>query len=343
MSNIVSITKVKAAQTYDLEVNHPDHQFYLANGILTSNSHAIAYGIDSYYCAWLLTYYEPEWLCAYMESMISSPESRSKAISEIKSFGYEISKVDVNESGSNWQISKTRKAFVPSFSTLKSVGSAAIEELISLRPFSCVDDLFYNEDGKWKFSKFNKKALEALIKMGSFESMNIVGPDKFFSSYKHMYHCVIENISNIKKSTKKDPFKGKKALYQIATETHGMEEWTLREFALFQKDVIGSIDAVSLIPKDTFESLVKNNVKPVDEWDGNDLYWFVINTQTEKKTKKGKPYLLFEIIGASGISKRMYMWDWNGKTKYEPYTVCIGEVGSSEFGFNIRSNKMKVL
>ena len=85
MSNIVSVKKVERAQTYDLEINHPDHQFYLANGILTSNSHAISYAMDSFYCAWLLTHYEAEWLCSYMESMIGNTESRSKAISEIKS------------------------------------------------------------------------------------------------------------------------------------------------------------------------------------------------------------------------------------------------------------------
>ena len=343
ITNIVSVKKIGESQTYDLEVAHPDHQFYLTNGILTSNSHALAYGIDSYYCAWLLTYYEAEWLCAYMESMIGSPDSRAKAIAEIKSYGYDIAKVDINESGSNWQISKTRKAFVPSFSTLKAVGSVAIQEVVSLRPYVGVQDLFYNSDGSWKFSKFNKKAIEALIKMGAFESMGIVGPNKFFSSYKHMHHCIIAGDGQIKKSLKRDPYAGWKALQQIAAETYDMEEWTRKEFALFQRDIIGSVDAASLIPDDIYERLLKNEVCSVNDWKRLDLYWFVITGSTAKKTKKGKPYMLLEVTGDSGITKRMYMWDWDGITTYDLYTPCLGEVDCSEFGLSVRSRKMKIL
>lgn len=305
-------------------------------------SHAISYAMDSYYCAWLLTYYEAEWLCAYMESMIGNPDSRAKAISEIKSFGYEIGNVDINESGMNWRISKTRKAFVPSFSTLKSVGKAAIDEILEFRPYSDIKSLLYNENGTWKNSKFNRRAFEALVKMGAFESMDLVGEGKFFSSYKHMHHCIIECQGQIKKSTKKDPHAGWKKLQEIALETQGMEEWSRRERALFQKDIVGSVDAVSLIPQEIKEKIEKNDIKSVDNWDGFDIYWFVIKSTTEKKTKKGKPYLLLDVVGESGVSKRMYMWDWTGAS-YEPYTPCVGEVDSSDFGLNIRSKKLKIL
>jgi hypothetical protein len=50
MAKIVSCVPAGKHQTYDLEVNHPNHQFYLANGALTSNSHAMAYAITSYQC-----------------------------------------------------------------------------------------------------------------------------------------------------------------------------------------------------------------------------------------------------------------------------------------------------
>lgn len=306
-------------------------------------SHAISYAMDSYYCAWLLTYYEAEWLCAYMESMIGSPEARAKAIADIKSFGYEVGKVDINESGMDWEISKTRKAFIPSFSTLKSVGRAAIEEILELRPYTDVKSLLYNEQGIWKNSKFNKRALEALIKMGAFESLPFVGPGNFFSSYKHMHHCILENQHLIRKSTKKDPQMGWKKLQEIAIETWGMEEWTRRELALFQKEIIGSVDAVSLIPQEVKEKLERNEVLSTDHWTALDLYWFVVKATTVKKTKKGKPYLLLDVVGESGISKRMYMWDWDGAAEFEPYTACIGEVDNSDFGFNVRLRKMKIL
>ncbi len=48
MPRISSIEFTGKQQTYDLEVAHHDHQYYLSNGILQSNSHAVAYAIDSY-------------------------------------------------------------------------------------------------------------------------------------------------------------------------------------------------------------------------------------------------------------------------------------------------------
>ena len=343
MSNIVSVKKVERAQTYDLEINHPDHQFYLANGILTSNSHAISYAMDSFYCAWLLTHYEAEWLCSYMESMSGNTESRSKAISEIKSFGYEVGSVDINESESDWVISTTRKAFVPSFLTLKHVGNAAIEEIKSFRPYTNIKDLFYDERGIWKNSKFNQRALSNLIKMKAFGSMGIVGPDKFFSSYKHFYHVVIENQGLVHRSLKKTPDLGWKNFNEIATQTHGMEEWTRKEFAMFQKEIVGTINPSDLISDEMKEKFEENDIKSVDHWSSLDLYWFMIENSHKKKTKKGKPYLLLDVIGESGISKRCFMWDWDSRTEFEPYTVCVAEVDNSDFGLSTKMRQLKRL
>jgi DNA polymerase-3 subunit alpha len=64
MSNIKSIKFIGKHQTYDLEVNHPDHQFYLSNGMLTSNSHAALYSMVSYRTAHLKCHYPLEFAVA---------------------------------------------------------------------------------------------------------------------------------------------------------------------------------------------------------------------------------------------------------------------------------------
>ena len=74
-----------------------------------NKSHAVAYAIDSYYCAWLMTYYEEEWLCAYLESMEGNPDKRGKAFSEVQTLGYEIVPIDINYADKNWTILKGKK------------------------------------------------------------------------------------------------------------------------------------------------------------------------------------------------------------------------------------------
>ena len=69
-----------------------------------NKSHAVCYAIDSYYCAWLLTYFEEEWLCAYLEAMSGNDKKRSKAFSEVKTLGYTIVPIDINYADTSWTI-----------------------------------------------------------------------------------------------------------------------------------------------------------------------------------------------------------------------------------------------
>ena len=60
------------------------------------SAHAIAYAIDSYYAAWLHTYYEKEWLATILQSENNNPRGLEKTISEIRSYGYKFDKSDIN-------------------------------------------------------------------------------------------------------------------------------------------------------------------------------------------------------------------------------------------------------
>src|SRR6056300_1491706 len=108
MPKIKSIEFKGMQETYDLEVEHKDHQYFLSNGMLSSNSHAVAYAIDSYYAAWLHTYYETDWLATVLQSENNNPKALTKAISEIKAMDYDIAPPDINYSGYEWSWSEKR-------------------------------------------------------------------------------------------------------------------------------------------------------------------------------------------------------------------------------------------
>jgi DNA polymerase III alpha subunit len=341
MTNIVSIEEIGEHQTYDLEVEHPDHQFYLANGVLTSNSHAVSYAMDSYWCAWLLTYYEPEWLCAYLESMSGNPDDRSKAFGEVKSLGYEIVPIDISYATSGWTI-LDGKRFMPSMSSCKGVGGVALEELESMRPFKDIYELLWNEDGSWRPSKFNRKALESLIKIRAFGSLDIVGEGKLFSSYKQMHHVLIENSDEIKKHSKKDPMRGRKAFEELVSSTRDMGEWTKSEFVAFSMELLGALDISVLIPESTQKKLAERGVKPIDQWDGKNVYWAAVEDVTRKKTKaKGKDYLLLKLIGASGKSEKCFLWGNSSELNIAKFSSILIELDRTEFGFSSYASKVR--
>lgn len=305
-----------------------------------NKSHAVSYAIDSYYCAWLMTYYEEEWLCGYLEAMSGNPKKRAKAFSEIKKLGYKVTPIDINYATRSWTILEGRK-FMPSFLSCKGVGTAAIDEIIENRPYDSIDDLLWEPTGKWRHSKFNKRALENLIKIKAFGSMDLVG-DGPFESYKHMHEVLIGKNANIKKWTKKDPDRGKNAYKEILLESGGCAEWTRRELAQHSIDLLGSFNASSLMSQDLQDRLDEKGVRPIDDHTGLDLYWFVVMDVKQKLTKNKKQYLLITAAGLGG-NVRMFCWGWDGETDLPLYSICVAEVDRNDFGHSTKMWKLKVL
>ena len=307
-----------------------------------NKAHAISYAIDSYYCAWLFTYYEEEWLCAYLEAMSGNDKKRAKAFNEVRKLGYKIVPIDVNYATKGWTILEN-KTFMPSFLSCKGIGEAAVDEIMQNRPYSSIDDMLWNDEHKWKHSKFNKRAMEALINIRALESLDAVGANATFESYKHMHEVVINQITDIKKSTKREPERGKRLFKEHVMNASGMGAWCRTELAQRLVDNLGSCNASSLISENLLNRFTEMSLTPIDEYHGKDIYWFIITDVVPKRTKKGKPYLLLTVSGDSGVNERMYMWGWDKEFSVGKYSVCVAEVDRSDFGFATRQSKVKVL
>jgi DNA polymerase-3 subunit alpha len=305
-------------------------------------SHAVAYAIDSYFCAWLLTYYEEEWLCAYLEAMSISDEKRSAAFSEVRSMGYKIVPIDINYARKEWTIIEGKR-FMPSFTSCKGVGDSAVEEIFKNRPYKSIEDLLWKDGGAWKHSKFNRRALESLIKIRAFDSLGCVGEGKVFDSYKQMHEVVIGRNDEIKKSTKKEPHKGMNSFKAITLETVGSGEWTKPEMVKNHVECFGYFDSSLILDQEIVDKLEAKGVRCIDTIDERDLYWFIVTGVSEKLTKNGKKYLLLNTVGMEGRSHRIFAWSWDGKLQVPLYSMCVAEVVKDDFGMKTFMNKFKII
>lgn len=344
MSNIASIVPCGSGQTYDLEVDHPDHQFYLSNGALTSNSHAISYAMDSFFCAWLMTYHETEWLCAYLESMSTNDVNRAKAFSEVRALGYKIAPIDVNYASRGWS-ALPGKRFMPSFTSCKGVGDVGVDELIRFRPFRSIEEMLWDNTGKWRLSKFNKRCLESLIKVGGFDSMDIVGPDRMFSSYRHMHEVLIVNNAELKKSTKREPFKGQKRFYELVKELRGVRPWSREQQIKHQVEHFGSVDINRLVPDEVMTRLTEKGIPSIDQHDDDAprSCWFVISSATRRTTKNGSPYLLLSALADGGKEHKVYLWRWDGVTRFKSYELVVAVLELGAYGFSTSQRDLAVI
>lgn len=306
-----------------------------------NKSHAVSYAINSYYCAWMMTHYEEEWLCAYLESMEGNPDKRAKAFSEVAGLGYKIVPLDINEADKTWTILEGKR-FMPSFMSCKGVGEAAVDEIIANRPYTNIKSMMWTEEGKWRHSKFNKKAMESLIRVRAFESTGMIGRD--FESYKHMLESLVPSWNSLRKSLKRNPWEGYDNFVNAREENRGLQEFSKNEIIINENELFGYVSPETIITEDQIQKLYNKNIRPVCEWDKEWLYWFVPTQVTPKRTKNGKYYLRMKITSNDGNSEWMNCWGWNGRTPVEPYTICVAIINEQEgWGKSCRWSKLKLM
>ena len=174
LQKIISVKKIGRRPTRDLEVDHPDHNFY-ANGVVVSNSHSYAYAYIGYCCMWLKTKYPLEWWKSVLEN--SNLEDLKEASRHVGDY---VVPPDINKSALDFHIidDGIGKLVFP-LNRIKNVkgggsfitdarcpvpedGSAPVE-----KPFESLED-FYNRVEK---RKVNKRVVVSLIWAGAFDGI----------------------------------------------------------------------------------------------------------------------------------------------------------------------------
>jgi DNA polymerase III alpha subunit len=221
------------------------------------------------------------------------PETRKeKAINIAKKYGFAIAPLDINKSGTVWEISEDGKTLIQPLTSIKGLGMAAIEQILENRPFMNAEDLLFRED--ISYSKLNKKALDALCRGGALD--NIV--DDRFSGRKHFWSaCVVERPKNLKKFGENiDLFRPE-------------GDFSEEEVIQFKTDLTGVFPINLVISTETVEKLQEKYIPPISEFDEElQVCWFIPRKITPKKTKNGKDYWIVEVIDSNNESTRIRCW-----------------------------------
>ena len=265
-------------------------KFEYFSGYGFNKSHAVSYSIISYQCAWLLTYFEAEWLAAFLDK---EPESKKEnAINIAKSLGYAIAPVDVNTSGRTWEIGDDGKTLIQPLTSIKGFGESAMEQVLNHRPFTDIEDFLFREEVK--YAKLNKKALDALCRAGAMDSLI----DDRFTGRKHFWSAAVIDRPKTKKK-----FHGNIDLYR------GEGDFSEEEIIQFKTDLTGVFPMNLVISVETIEKLKEKFIPPISEFDEElQLCWFIPRKVTPKKTKKGKEYWILEVIDSNNETERIRCW-----------------------------------
>ena len=296
-------------------------KFEFFSGYGFNKSHAVSYSIISYQCAWLATYYEAECLAAFLDK---EPETRKeKAINIAKSFGYNIEPLNVNTSGITWEVSEDGKTLIQPLTSIKGLGSAAIEQVFAGRPFNVVEDFLFNED--MRYSKLNKKALDVLARSGAMNCLI----DERFSGRKHFWSAVAV-----------DRPRKLKNLEENIEEYEPEGNFTDEEEIQFLTELTGQFPLSRVIDDKTLDKLGEMHVPPISEYDSRlGLIWCIPRKIVARKTATGKDYLQVDVTDANSCSIRMRCWGVDlrrGDTLHinKPYLVKPNY--NDQWGFSTR-------
>lgn len=229
-----------------------------------NKSHAACYGLISYWTAYLKAHYPEAFMAALMTSDQDDTERLAIEMNECKHMGIDVLAPDVNESFVEFAVVPGEKKIRFGMAAVKGVGVAAVEEVLRAR------DL----DGKFKSiedfakrvstAKFNRKAWEALIKCGGFDSMG--------ERSDLLYN--LETIQGFASKVQKEAASGQTDLFgMLSEEAIGMQpsislqaapaKHTEKERLTWERELMGLY--ISAHPLDSYSTYLSEQTQPLTQ------------------------------------------------------------------------------
>ena len=170
---IISIEPWGEGQTYDVEMAPDGPLNFIANDLVSHNSHAAAYAQLACQTAYLKAKFKVEYMAASLSIETGTPDRMTVVLGECRRLGIAIRPPDVNHSELDFSVEDGAVRYA--LQAVKNVGAGAIRSIVDARheggPFRDLDDFCRRVD--WKF--LNKRALESLVKAGAMDTLNTGG------------------------------------------------------------------------------------------------------------------------------------------------------------------------
>ncbi len=158
-----NVPERQAAYIFDLMEKFAGYGF--------NKSHSAAYALLSYQTGWLKAHYQAAYMAAVLSADMDHTDKVVTLIDECKTtLGLAVEPPHVNESAYEFTVAND-STIRYGLGAIKGVGAGAVEAIVRERqargPYRSLEDFCRRID----LSKLNRRALEALIKAGSFDSL----------------------------------------------------------------------------------------------------------------------------------------------------------------------------
>jgi DNA polymerase-3 subunit alpha len=160
-----NINEVKADEIFDLMEKFAGYGF--------NKSHAAAYSLLAYHTGWLKVHYTAEFFCANMTVEMDDTDKLKVLFQDAqKNFSLEFEPPDVNRGNYRFE-PISDKVIRYGLGAVKGTGQQAIEAIVAARQEGGAFTSLYDFCVRVDRARINKRSVEALIKAGAFDSLQL--------------------------------------------------------------------------------------------------------------------------------------------------------------------------
>jgi DNA polymerase III subunit alpha len=160
-----NISQEKADEIFDLMEKFAGYGF--------NKSHAAAYSLLAYHTGWLKRHYTAEFFCANMTVEMDNTDKLRILVQDAQDkFGLTFEPPDVNRGNYRFE-PVSDKVIRYGLGAVKGSGQQAVEAIIAARQEGGAFTSLFDFCARVERSKINKRTIEALIKAGAFDSLQL--------------------------------------------------------------------------------------------------------------------------------------------------------------------------
>jgi len=201
-----------------------------------NKAHSAAYGVISYWTAYLKAHYPAEYMAALLTSVGDSKDKMALYLSECRRMGIKVLPPDVNESIGFFTAVDTDIRF--GMGAVRNVGMNVVELIRTAREEKGAFTSFGDFLKKIPLAATNKRTIESLIKAGAFDSLGSTR-----RALIEVHEAMIDNAV----SEKRNEANGQvgfdfDSLWDAPEEVHDIPvrpEWAKRDKLAFERDMLG--------------------------------------------------------------------------------------------------------
>ncbi|GAA2175002.1 DNA polymerase III subunit alpha [Agrococcus versicolor] len=312
-----------------------------------NKAHSAAYGVISYWTAYLKAHYAPEYMAALLTSVGDSKDKMAIYLSECRRMGITVLPPDVNTSSLRFTAVGGDIRF--GLGAVRNVGANVVDQLVAAREVEGSATTFHDFLKKMPLGVVSKRVVESLIKAGGFDSLGATR-----RAMLEVHEQAVEDAANTKRreaNGQVDLFGDLFDVEEQAEQVPDRPEWAKRDKLAFEREMLGlyvsdhPLAGLDLELAKHASHQIQSLVDDCEDGDTVTVAGLITTAQHRVARQSGNPYGILTIEDFGGEVDVMVL----GKTytafqhelQADRIAVVKGRFRTRDEGFTLHANHVE--